>query len=304
MARGGYVALVALRPLMAHREVFNTYGELANRMLLTDYGFALRRNPLDEAELPWTAVRAAAAARLPGGERELRARERTLRTSACARCFDELTRELTSSGDGGGDDGGVRFSFDWLGRPPADLLLLLWYLLAEPHTAPGWMLQPRSAPPSGGGLAGPSEQDAAIRAAQAFIALPPDAQLHPPTPTRVPPADVLRAAIRSHLASLPPMGRPGLQTAGSRAQQQHHHQQHQRASAPAAGDRLDERAEYVAALVEGERRIWERALSLLETCAGGTGGAQDEAVPSAAPVPSAVQEQAQRAARKRRRRTR
>ena len=68
------VALVALRPLIAGDEVFNTYGEHDNRHLLMYYGFTLRQNPLDVAGLPWRAIRAKAVEMI--GERAVRYRER------------------------------------------------------------------------------------------------------------------------------------------------------------------------------------------------------------------------------------
>ena len=241
----GHVALVALRPLPANVEVFNTYGEHSNRVLLNDYGFTLACNALDAAELPWCVVRTAAAAAIPGGERSIRARERSLRAHpACGSLYAELIGD-----DPSGAPASFGFNFD--GTPPHELVLALSWLLAAPNPTPGWMapIQPWASAAEIVEL-----RHEAIEAARGFMAVDVASHLRQPLPTlamMVSLHDVLSAAIRKHKAT--GYTHAALVAAG------------QGGDTPTSGSE-DERSVFVGHLVRGELRIWQRAEAWLAEC--------------------------------------
>lgn len=228
--------MVALRPLSAGFEVFNTYGEHANRTLLCDYGFTLQLNPLDCAELPWSVVVSAVAATVPGGSRWMRTRERTLRASACAACLCELV-------DDDDDGAAASFTFDLGGSPPGELLLVLWLLLAKPEAQPRWMADCSSDEAA-------ELETEAVAAARELVASSLEQQLSPPTPLLVDMRSVLIAALSGHAASLSSclakLDRPTL-----------------RASVRPADIAAAARAAHAATVIEGELRILKRALERL-----------------------------------------
>ena len=235
----GHVALVALRPLPAAVECFNTYGEHGNRRLLSDYGFTLKSNPLDVAELPWRTLLTAASAAVVGGERAVRARERELRGHfVCGSLFCELVDGV--------------FGFDIDGTPPAELLLAMWWLLADPAAAPPWMAVDASTPAARSPGVVALRRDA-LEAARDFLALELARQLlePPPTPTLAPLRDVLRAAIRAHATS----GYSAAARAAAAAD-----------VSESCGHRCEDDglsamhlAPHVGNLVRSEMRIWEKA---------------------------------------------
>ena len=111
---GVILGQVAMRDLPSGREVWTTYGEFGNRKLLLDYGFALADNPLDVAELSWSALEAA-------GEATLGAVTWAARVAKLTSSLSIVSRTLLHRD----------FPFDRSGEPPSDLQLLLWLLCVE-----------------------------------------------------------------------------------------------------------------------------------------------------------------------------
>lgn len=183
------VGMAAMRQLRRGAEVFNTYGEHPNCVLLANYGFALRDNPLDTAPLGWGALRAALSRTLGGSA--ARRRERALR----------------ATGRWGAELGSAPFIFDLSGRPPVRLLRVAWLFCASEEEANGWML--------GGASEEGEEQEAAPAAA--FAQLPPTAQLAPPH-TSACPRSLLLAAVRAQVAQLPTAARHAGPRSAARAE--------------------------------------------------------------------------------------
>ena len=159
------VAMRAMRPLRRGAEVFNTYGEHGERVLLSQYGFVLgsAHNAMDVAPLPWATLRAALDAAL--GAAAARRREHDLRAIGSWR------RVL----------GRGAFAFDRLGRPPRRLLLAAWLLCAD-------------------GAVHGAEAEAEAEADR-FLALPLASQLAP-SGVRVSPRAVLLEAVRAQARRL------------------------------------------------------------------------------------------------------
>ena len=222
----GHVALVALRPLPAGAEVFNTYGEHGSRALLSSYGFALASNPLDVAELPWRAVRDAAVTHLPGGARAARARERFLRRHpACGAIFRSLVPTSRAT-----------FRFDCEGVPPPGLILAL-----------AWLLMPHDES---------IDRVRDVRAAARELLTTDDGRdtlkvlRRLPWPSVTPLQEVLRDAIRTHAsAAFPPivLASAHSEEDGHKLAQRH------------AYDGSDAALYHVTLLARAELRIWRAA---------------------------------------------
>ena len=118
------------------------------------------------------------------------------------------------------------------GTPPSDLLFLLWCLLAREEEAPAWMLPGGTTDEDGDEPTLPGA--AAADAARRFMSLSMAAQLEPPTRLVVSARHVLSSALRMHAAAAAVVRAP-----------------------------MSERAVHAARVIEGERRIWEKAQALL-----------------------------------------
>jgi hypothetical protein len=169
----------------------------------------------------------------------VRARERLLRRAPCAPCVQELV-EASS------------FTFGIDGAPPAELLFLLWCVLAIPSGAPEWMAEASIGSDAARGTSRTCTEDA-IMAARSFMgASSPAWQLQPPTPTIVPLRLVLTSAIEAHSRGYALTANAAAANGGS-------------CEAPGndAGFIANPRAAHASEIVFGELRIWRKAMEML-----------------------------------------